>query len=74
MGVPYYGTDMTSHPQYLTVRNARGACMLDAVRERLTILPTVSSGDRRPFVMQTVLSDDACAPSFCPSTVFGLLL
>ena len=59
MGVPYYDTDMTSHPQYITVRNSRGAHMLDAVRERLKILPTASSGDRRPFVMQTVLSDDA---------------
>lgn len=61
MGVPYYGTDMTSHPQYVTVRNARGQAMLDAVKPRLKILPTMSSGDRTPFVMQTVLSDDACA-------------
>ncbi len=62
MGVPYYGTDMTSHPQYITVRNGRGREMLDAIGSRLKILPTMSSGDRTPFVMQTVLSDDACVP------------
>ncbi len=68
MGVPYYGTDMTSHPQYITVRNARGRAMMDAVKPRLKILPTMAAGDRTPFVMQTVLSDDACAPEsqlFC---------
>ena len=58
MGVPYYGGDMTSHPQYITVRNERGAQMLDLVRPRLEVIPTMSSGDRRPFVLQTVLSDD----------------
>ena len=58
MGVPYYGGDMISHPQYVTVRNARGRQMLDAVRPRLHILPTQSAGDRRPFVLQTVLADD----------------
>ena len=30
MGVPYQGGDMTSHLQYLTVRNGRGQEMLDA--------------------------------------------
>jgi 7-hydroxymethyl chlorophyll a reductase len=65
MGVPYYGTDMTSHPQYVTVRNGRGREMLDAVTPRLRILPTATAGDRRPFVMQTVLSDDECAPRLC---------
>lgn len=59
MGVPYCGTDMTSHPQYITVRNERGRRMLESVKHRLNILPTSSSGNRRPFVMQTVLSDDA---------------
>lgn len=68
MGVPYYGTDMTSHPQYITVRNERGRVMLDTVKPRLSILPTVSTGDRTPFVMQTVLSDDACASAWTPST------
>eukprot|EP00803_Ostreobium_quekettii_P000456 evm.model.scf_41.5 EVM.evm.TU.scf_41.5 scf_41:174089-180627(-) len=58
MGVPYKDSNMTSHPQYLTVRNARGAEMLDLVRPKLTITPTESSGDRRPFVMQTLISDD----------------
>lgn len=30
MGVPYQGGDMTSHLQYLTVRNERGREMLEA--------------------------------------------
>lgn len=58
MGVPYYNTDMTSHPQYITVRNNRGQEMLDTVSNRLQIIPTMSSGDRKPFVLQTVVSDD----------------
>ena len=58
MGVPYYNTDMTSHPQYITVRNKRGQAMLDSVRSRLEIIPTMSSGDRKPFVLQTVVADD----------------
>jgi hypothetical protein len=35
--------------------------MLDAVRQRLELSPTVSLGDRTPFVMATVASDDECA-------------
>ncbi|KAL3133577.1 hypothetical protein ABBQ38_007424 [Trebouxia sp. C0009 RCD-2024] len=58
MGVPYYNTDMTRHPQYITVRNDRGQEMLDVVKNRLEIIPTMSSGDRKPFVLQTVISDD----------------
>ena len=58
MGVPYYGGEMTTHPQYLTVRNSRGREMLASVKAGLKVLPTVSSGDRRPFVLQTVVSDD----------------
>ena len=58
MGVPYHKVEMTSHPQYVTVRNQRGQEMLDAVRPGLQVFPTVSSGNRRPFVMQTVASDD----------------
>lgn len=60
MGVPYSGSDMTSHPQYITVRNERGKELLDSVRGRLAVQPTMSQGDRRPFVMETVLSDDRC--------------
>ena len=41
MGVDYRGKDMTSHPQYITVRNERGQRMLDTVGERLQILPTM---------------------------------
>lgn len=58
MGVPYYNTNMTSHPQYITIRNQRGQEMLDTVKSRLEIIPTMSSGDRKPFVLQTVISDD----------------
>jgi hypothetical protein len=52
MGVPYMGGDMTSHLQYVVVRNERGARMLDAVRHRLITQPTISTGDRKPLVMQ----------------------
>lgn len=72
MGVPYYGTDMTSHPQYITVRNGRGREMLDAVGSCLKILPTMSSGDRAPFVMQTVLSDDACVLSLSCTSFYDV--
>lgn len=41
MGVDYRGKDMTSHPQYLTVRNERGQRMLDAVKPRLQIIPAM---------------------------------
>lgn len=58
MGVPYYGGEMTTHPQYITVRNSRGHEMLDSVRGSLRIQPTTSSGDRKPFVLQTVVADD----------------
>jgi len=59
MGVPYYHVPMTRHPQYVTVRNERGREMIDIVRDRLDIVPTVSSGDRKSVVMQTVEADDA---------------
>lgn len=59
MGVPYQGVPMTQHSCYVTVRNARGRKMLDLVRPRLDVQPTESSGDRRPFVLETVKSDDA---------------
>eukprot|EP00250_Pteridium_aquilinum_P013030 c21089_g1_i2 orf=189-1514(-) len=59
MGVPKYdGVSMTQHPQYLTVRNERGREMLNVVQHLLQITPTVSSGNRRPFVMETVKADD----------------
>ncbi|CAI5463585.1 unnamed protein product [Closterium sp. Yama58-4] len=32
--------------------------MLDLIRPQLQVTPTVSSGDRRPFVMETVKADD----------------
>lgn len=59
MGVPYaQGTPMTQHLQYVTVRNARGREMIEAVRDELEVTPPVSGGSRGPFVMQTVLADD----------------
>lgn len=58
MGVPYYNTDMTSHPQYVTVRNERGAEMMSSVASSLETYPTASQGDRRPFVTSTVVQDD----------------
>lgn len=58
MGVPYHNVEMTSHPQYVTVRNERGQEMLDSIGSQLVKYPTVSSGKRQPFVMQTVIADD----------------
>ncbi|CAH9122282.1 unnamed protein product [Cuscuta epithymum] len=59
MGVPKYaGVSMTQHPQYITVRNERGREMLRLVEHLLEVTPTISSGDRRPFVMETVKADD----------------
>ncbi|GAB2295332.1 hypothetical protein Dimus_029504 [Dionaea muscipula] len=59
MGVPKYsGISMTQHPQYVTVRNERGREMLSLIENLLEITPTTSSGDRRPFVMETVKADD----------------
>ncbi|GIL74361.1 hypothetical protein Vretifemale_4277 [Volvox reticuliferus] len=58
MGVPYMNNDMIRHPQYLVVRNDRGQELLDIVKPRLVMTPTVSTGDRRSIVMQTVASDD----------------
>ncbi|KAK4482512.1 hypothetical protein RD792_009671 [Penstemon davidsonii] len=59
MGVPKYaGVSMTQHPQYVTVRNERGKEMLSLVNDLLEITPTISRGERRPFVMETVKADD----------------
>ncbi|KAF5738532.1 7-hydroxymethyl chlorophyll a reductase chloroplastic [Tripterygium wilfordii] len=59
MGVPKYpGISMTNHLQYVTVRNERGREMLSLVENLLEVTPTTSSGDRRPFVMETVKADD----------------
>ena len=59
MGVPMaVGTEMTAHPQYVTVRNARGKELFDSVREKCEVTPSVSSGNRVPFVVQTVVADD----------------
>ncbi|XP_072967777.1 7-hydroxymethyl chlorophyll a reductase, chloroplastic [Typha angustifolia] len=68
MGVPKYsGLSMTQHPQYITVRNERGREMLSLVENLLEITPTSSSGNRRPFVMETVKADDAAKMGKGPS-------
>ena len=59
MGVPDEGVPMTAHNQYVTVRNARGAELLAAAGDALSFAPTASAGDRRAFVLETVLADDA---------------
>eukprot|EP01025_Chloroclados_australasicus_P033371 TRINITY_DN34023_c0_g1_i6.p4 TRINITY_DN34023_c0_g1~~TRINITY_DN34023_c0_g1_i6.p4 ORF type:complete len:158 (-),score=19.94 TRINITY_DN34023_c0_g1_i6:251-724(-) len=49
---------MTSHAQYVTVRNERGQEMLDSIKHRLEMEPTVSGGsDRRSLVMGSVNQD-----------------
>ncbi|KAI4365347.1 hypothetical protein MLD38_021340 [Melastoma candidum] len=59
MGVPKYsGLSMTQHPQYITIRNERGREMLNLVADLLEMTPTFSSGNRGPFVMETVKADD----------------
>jgi 7-hydroxymethyl chlorophyll a reductase len=58
MGVPYMDKPMDKHPQYVTVRNARGQEMVDMISDKLTRTPSTSSGDHRQFVMQTVIADD----------------
>ncbi|KAL3329204.1 hypothetical protein AABB24_036346, partial [Solanum stoloniferum] len=59
MGVPKYsGISMMQHPQYVTVRNERGREMLNLIENLLEITPTISSGKRRPFVVETVKADD----------------
>lgn len=60
MGVPYNGSPMSSHPQYITVRNSRGREMLDVLGADLIKTPPVDTGDRRPLVMQ--VSGSTLAP------------
>jgi len=82
MGVPYYKVDMTAHPQYITIRNPAGAELFDSVRHRLEEIPTMQSGDRKPFVLQTVIADDEAklglgpekpAPLFVGNAIANLL-
>jgi len=59
MGVPPQSNQpMTRHPQFLTVRNARGREMLDLVRPHLAEWAPETSGDRQPFVEQTITADE----------------
>lgn len=52
MGVPYNGSNMAQHQQYITVRNARGREMLDVLGTELQRMPAISKGNRQPLVMQ----------------------
>ncbi|XP_039121019.1 uncharacterized protein LOC120257655 isoform X2 [Dioscorea cayenensis subsp. rotundata] len=59
MGVPKYaGLSMTQQPQYITIRNERGREMFSLVDNLLEITPTTSSGNRQPFVMETVKAEN----------------
>lgn len=59
MGVPMsVGVEMNKHPQYVTVRNQKGKEMFDMIRDECEVTPSMSSGNRTPFVVQTVVSDD----------------
>lgn len=58
MGVPWENVPMTGHPQHVVVRNQKGVEMLDLIRSDLEVTKTVSSGDRKSFVMTTVIADD----------------
>ncbi|MGA1601298.1 MAG: Coenzyme F420 hydrogenase/dehydrogenase, beta subunit C-terminal domain [Prochlorothrix sp.] len=58
MGVPYQNRPMTQHDQQILVRNDRGQAMLDLVKSLLTLQPPQSRGDRRTFVIQTVLQEE----------------
>lgn len=58
MGVPYQGGSMASHPQYITARNSKGIEMLGTIKDELDATPVVDEGDRKQFVLQTVIADD----------------
>lgn len=58
MGVPYQGGSMSSHAQYITARNTKGLEMLETIKRDLDVMPVVDTGDRKPFVLQTVIADD----------------
>jgi len=58
MGVPWQNRDMNEHEQTVVVRNAKGSEMLELIRSDLDISPPMESGDRTPFVLETVKTDD----------------
>lgn len=58
MAAPSEDVPMTQHWQYMTVRNQRGQALVDLAGSALVTAPPLSSGDRRPFVLETVLADD----------------
>ncbi len=70
MGVPYQNVDMTSHFQYVTVRNERGQELLDSIRSRLEVTPTTSTGSRASIVMQVCVASHKIK-LFCLLIVFG---
>ncbi|KAL3828329.1 hypothetical protein ACJIZ3_017131 [Penstemon smallii] len=59
--VPYFclpANDLTDVIAPSCYRNERGKEMLSLVNDLLEITPTISRGERRPFVMETVKADD----------------
>ena len=52
-----HGERMTESTQYVVVRNARGAALLDGIRPRARFTALSSNGDRRPFVPGIVEQD-----------------
>ena len=58
MGVPPSNQDMSSHLQYVVVRNDRGAEMLDAVSPRLKTHKPMRRGDPRSLVLESVIADE----------------
>jgi 7-hydroxymethyl chlorophyll a reductase len=70
MGVPFMGsaTPMSQHRQYATVRNSRGKEMMESVRNRTEIVPSMRSRFQKSLVMQTVLADDEAKMGNGPKT------
>lgn len=73
MGVPYQHKPMTQHCQQVLVRNDRGQEMLDLVRPLLALQAPESGGDRRNFVMQTVLQEERGSSQTLPKPLGHLL-
>ena len=58
MGVPPSDKDMSSHLQYVVVRNDRGEEMLGAVSHRLKTHKPMRRGDPKALVLESVVADE----------------
>ncbi|MEB3161886.1 MAG: coenzyme F420 hydrogenase/dehydrogenase beta subunit N-terminal domain-containing protein [Prochlorothrix sp.] len=58
MGVPYQNQPMSQHLQQILVRNDRGQALLDLVKPLLELQAPQSRGDRRTFVLQTLIQEE----------------